>query len=73
MAEPVERVSHEEYLRRREASEVKLEFVDGVVYPMTGGTVEHARLSASIIAALAGAIDSARRAVFSVTSRSAWN
>lgn len=65
MGEPAAGVSYEEYLQRREASEVKLEFVDGVVYAMTGGTVEHARLSANVVGELRNAIGRGHCAVFS--------
>ena len=36
--------TYEEYLERLEASEIRLEFVDGVVYAMAGGTPEHNRV-----------------------------
>ncbi|MER2562428.1 MAG: Uma2 family endonuclease [Myxococcaceae bacterium] len=39
--------SYREYLRALEDSEMKLEFHDGTIYAMAGGTVAHAALSAS--------------------------
>jgi Uma2 family endonuclease len=57
MGEPAESVSYEAYLAMLEASEVKLEFVDGVVYAMSGGTVEHARLSMRVGRALGRALE----------------
>lgn len=45
--------SYEDYLRSLEHSELKLEYCDGVIYAMAGGTPAHAQLSASAIAALA--------------------
>lgn len=45
--------SYEDYLRSLEHSELKLEYCDGVIYAMAGGTPAHAQLSASVIAALA--------------------
>lgn len=36
--------TYAEYLERLEASEIRLEFVDGVVYAMAGGTPEHNRM-----------------------------
>jgi len=34
---PIKRVSYAEYLRMEARSDVRLEFVDGYVYAMTGG------------------------------------
>ncbi|MBO6940393.1 MAG: Uma2 family endonuclease [Deltaproteobacteria bacterium] len=65
MGEPVERISYAEYLERREASEVRLEWLDGVVYAMSGGTVEHARLSAAAVGELRTALRAHGCAVFS--------
>jgi|SRR5690349_21748765 len=39
--------SYEEYLRLLEYSDVKLEYCDGEIYAMAGGTPAHAELSAS--------------------------
>ncbi len=44
--------SYEEYLRLLEQSSIKLEYCDGVIYAMAGGTVAHAALAAAVIAAL---------------------
>lgn len=45
MAQPtLPRHSYEEYLERLEASEIRLEFVDGLVYAMAGATPEHNRV-----------------------------
>jgi Uma2 family endonuclease len=41
-----------DYLRSLEMSELKLEYCDGVIYAMAGGTPSHALLSAAVIAAL---------------------
>ena len=41
-----------EYLAFEEASEEKHEYVNGYVYAMSGGTIEHSRISASLIRAL---------------------
>jgi len=37
--------SYEDYLRSLEMSDVKLEFCDGVIYAMAGGTITHAALA----------------------------
>lgn len=42
----------DEYLIVEETSGVKHEFFDGCIYAMSGGTVEHAQLAASVIIAL---------------------
>jgi len=65
MGEPIQRVSYAEYLRRLEASDVKLEFSDGLVYAMSGGTIEHARLSASVVAQLHSALSGKGCTVYS--------
>ena len=41
-----------DYLRSLEMSELKLEYSDGVIYAMAGGTKAHAQLSASVIGVL---------------------
>lgn len=42
-------VSYAEYLAIEDASELKHEYLDGVVRAMAGGTIEHGRLGAEII------------------------
>lgn len=50
MTEPARRrFSFREYLRLEEYSNVRHEFLDGVIYAMAGGTPEHAALAARII------------------------
>ena len=44
--------SYEEYLRTLEQSDVKLEYWDGVIYAMAGGTPEHSALAAKVLALL---------------------
>ena len=41
-----------DYLRSLEMSELKLEYCEGVIYAVAGGTRAHAQLSASVIVAL---------------------
>ena len=41
--------TYEEYLQALEISELKLEYCDGVIYAMAGGTVTHAQLTARVI------------------------
>lgn len=48
--------SYEDYLRTLEMSDVKLEFSDGVIYAMAGGTAAHSALAASAISALRPAL-----------------
>ncbi|MBX3187782.1 MAG: Uma2 family endonuclease [Labilithrix sp.] len=43
---------YKEYLRALEASALKLEYCDGVIYAMAGGTLAHAQLAAAMIVAL---------------------
>lgn len=48
--------SYEEYLHALEMSEVKLEYCDGVIYAMAGGTPTHAALTSAINALLRNAL-----------------
>ena len=45
-------VSYEDYLAAEETSELKHEWLDGMIFAMSRGTPEHARLSANVTAAL---------------------
>lgn len=57
MGHPAEkRVSYAEYVALAEASEVKLEYVQGSIVAMAGGTLEHARLCMAVGAALTTAL-----------------
>lgn len=47
--------THEEYLTTLAMSEVKLEYCDGDIYAMAGGTPQHAELAASMIGILVNA------------------
>src|SRR5438045_1159769 len=49
-------ISIEQYLAMREQSEVRLEWQDGEVFAMSGGTMEHAQLAANVIIALGAAL-----------------
>jgi len=44
--------SYEEYLRVLDVSDIKLEYFDGEIYAMAGGTLAHAELCARIISRL---------------------
>lgn len=44
--------SYEEYLRTLEASQIKLEYLEGEIYAMAGGTPAHAQLGARVLALL---------------------
>ncbi len=47
-AEPLRSATYEEYVRLARASETKLEYVNGEVYAMAGGSAEHARLASRL-------------------------
>jgi Uma2 family endonuclease len=51
MAEPA-RYTFAEYLALDERSEARYEFVNGEVFAMSGGTLEHSRIAANLIASL---------------------
>jgi Uma2 family endonuclease len=48
--------SYEDYRRALKDSRLKLEFSDGVIYAMAGGTPQHAELAASVTALLRQAL-----------------
>lgn len=50
-------VSYEDFLAVEQRSETKHEWLDGVVYAMAGGSVEHSRLANRIATALTNALD----------------
>jgi Uma2 family endonuclease len=49
-------VSYEDYLEAERTSTTKHEWLDGVVYAMAGGTLEHSRLAMNVTAALKAAL-----------------
>lgn len=49
-------VTYEDFLEAEQKSETKHEWLDGVVYAMGGGSLEHSRLAANIGAALRAAL-----------------
>lgn len=49
-------VSYEDYLAAEETSDIKHEWLDGLVYDMSRGTPEHARLTVNVAAALRTAL-----------------
>ena len=53
---PSPRVTFEAYLEAEETSDTRHEWLDGVVYDMSRGTPEHARVSAAIAAELRAAL-----------------
>lgn len=48
MGSPVQRLSYESYLALERQAAHRHEFVDGVVYAMAGGSIEHGRLAARL-------------------------
>ena len=54
-----------EYLVINEASTVKLEYADGRIYAMAGGTPDHASLAAAVIGELSAALRGGRCRVYS--------
>ncbi len=65
MTEPAERLTYEAYLELERTSARKHEFINGRVFAMAGGTVEHARLQMALGRALGNALDGQPCAVFS--------
>ncbi len=58
-----------EYLAFAETSEEKHEYVNGFVYAMSGGTLEHSRISSALIRALGNALDGRPCVVFTSDGR----
>ena len=69
MGEPATKLSYTEYLAFEEASDEKHEFVDGIVFAMAGGSLEHARLAARVTVALSNALSGRRCNVFGSDAR----
>ena len=65
MGEPALQTTYAEYLALEAQSEDRLEFLDGLVYAMAGGTPKHARLAAEMIAELRDALRPKGCAVYS--------
>ena len=63
------RVPYEEYLRQERLEQQKHEWIDGEVYAMVGGTLEHARLQAAVSHALATALSGRPCIVYSSDAR----
>ena len=57
MVTDIHQITVEEYLAFDEASEIRNEYIDGVIIPMTGGTGNHGELIAYVIVALDSALD----------------
>lgn len=56
MTEPAyRRISEEEYLSLLASSEIKYEFIDGVIYAQAGGTLPHIRITRNVNRILANA------------------
>jgi Uma2 family endonuclease len=68
-AAPKLRFTFGEYLLVDEASQVRHEYLDGLILGMAGGTPEHARLAAAVVASLARQLEGKRCAVFSEALR----
>ncbi|HKE15380.1 MAG TPA: Uma2 family endonuclease [Kofleriaceae bacterium] len=65
MSEPARQLfSFRDYLQLEEDSGVKHEFLDGHVWAMAGGSPDHARIAANVIALLATQLRGRRCAVF---------
>jgi len=59
----------EEYLQLAEASNIKLEFVDGEIFAMAGGSLEHARRITNIARLLGNQLEDERCAAFTAELR----
>jgi Uma2 family endonuclease len=70
VGEPAEkRVTYAEYVARAAASDVKLEYIQGTIVAMSGGTLAHARLCAAVTIALGRALEGKPCVVLSSDAR----
>jgi len=69
MGEPVTLATYDEYLALEAQSDVKHEYIDGLVVAMAGGTLEHARLAAKVLQLLGRALDGRACRVFGSDAR----
>ena len=58
-------ISYAEYLASEETSATKHEWLDGAIFDMAGGTIEHAALAASVIGLLSAQLAGKRCRIFS--------
>lgn len=65
MTQPATTVTYAEYLAAERASETKHEFVNGLVYAMAGGSVQHGRLAARLARLVLNGLDGRPCDVFS--------
>ena len=56
-AQPIPRLSPEDYLKIERESDTRSEYYGGMMYGMSGGSPAHAWIAARLIAALAGQLD----------------
>jgi Uma2 family endonuclease len=63
------RFTFDDYLRVEEDSVIRHEFLDGRIWAMAGGTPEHARICANVIARLNVALGTRRCSVFTTDLR----
>jgi Uma2 family endonuclease len=68
-AAPRLKFTFDDYLVVDEASQARHEYLDGVILGMAGGTPEHARIAATIVAELGRQLSGKRCAVFSEALR----
>ncbi len=68
-AQPVPRLSPEEYLAQDRAAEYKSEYLDGETYAMSGGALSHSALSARLAAELLNALAGKGCRVFNSDAR----
>jgi Uma2 family endonuclease len=61
---PVSNLTEEQYLAIERAAEFKSEFLDGVMYAMSGGSPQHSSLAVSIVAELYGMLRGSECHVF---------
>ena len=69
MAVEIRQMSVEDYLAFDEQSEIRIEFIEGEIYPMPGGTGKHNAIVASAIGALIRAVGDQDCTVFASQMR----
>ncbi len=64
VSNPVSKLTEEEYLAIERAAEFKSEFLDGVMYAMSGGSLRHSRLASNLIGELHAKLHGSQCQVF---------
>ena len=66
---PVSKLTEEQYVAMERAAEIKSEFMDGVMYAMSGGTLRHSALQRNLLSQLDAMLRGGKCQVFTADLR----